>query len=86
MRRGRSLAAIGRLAPREFEPGPLGRGEWWDPEEEQRQEEEQRLEVVQHLEEEQRQEEERHLVVERPQEAEQLHPELVRPQLPLRPS
>ena len=36
VRRGRSLAAIGLLAPLEFEPGPLGRVEWWDPEEEQR--------------------------------------------------
>jgi len=36
VRRGRSLAAIELLAPLEFEPGPLGRVEWWDPEEEQR--------------------------------------------------
>jgi len=36
VRRGRSLVAIGLLAPLEFEPGPLGRVEWWDPEEEQR--------------------------------------------------
>ena len=35
-RRGRSLAAVGLLAPLEFEPGQLGRVEWWDPEEEQR--------------------------------------------------
>lgn len=36
VRRGRSLAAVGLLAPLEFEPGSLGRIEWWDPEEEQR--------------------------------------------------
>ena len=36
VRRGRSLAAVGLLAPLEFEPGSLGRVEWWDPEEEQR--------------------------------------------------
>jgi len=36
VRRGRRLAAIGLLAPLELEPGPLGRVEWWDPEEEQR--------------------------------------------------
>ena len=36
VRRGRSLAAVGLLAPLEFEPGSRGRVEWWDPEEEQR--------------------------------------------------
>jgi uncharacterized protein (DUF58 family) len=36
VRRGRTLAAVGLLAPLEFEPGQLGRVEWWDPEEEQR--------------------------------------------------
>ena len=36
VRRGRSLAAVGLLAPLEFDPGQLGRVEWWDPEEEQR--------------------------------------------------
>lgn len=32
LRRGRSLTAIGLLAPLEFAPGPMGRVEWWDPE------------------------------------------------------
>jgi uncharacterized protein (DUF58 family) len=36
VRRGRSLVAVGLLAPLEFDPGALGRVEWWDPEEEQR--------------------------------------------------
>jgi len=36
VRKGRSLAAVGLLAPLEFEPASLGRIEWWDPEEEQR--------------------------------------------------
>ena len=35
-RRGRSLTAVGLLSPLEFEPGALGRVEWWDPEEEER--------------------------------------------------